>query len=50
MSVRFPSLSDADKAIDATALAKGFGVATEKLGDFRRKREARQPPDSTNNP
>ena len=36
ISVRFPSLRDADKAIAATALAKDFGVATENLGDFRR--------------
>ncbi len=35
-SVRFPSLRDGDKAIAATALAKGYGVATENLGDFRR--------------
>ncbi len=35
ISVRFPSLRDGDKAIAATALAKGFGVATENLGDFR---------------
>ena len=35
VSVRFPSLRDADKAIAATALAKGFGVATENLGHFR---------------
>jgi len=36
ISVRFPSLRDADKAISATALAKGFGIATENLGHFRR--------------
>lgn len=35
VSVRFPSLRDADKAIAATALARGYGVATENLGDFR---------------
>jgi len=35
-SVRFPSLRDGDKAIAATALARGYGVATENLGDFRR--------------
>jgi len=35
VSVRFPSLRDADKAIAATAIAKEFGVATENLGDFR---------------
>ncbi len=35
ISVRFPSLRDGDKVIAATALAKGFGVATENLGDFR---------------
>ena len=35
VSVRFPSLRDADKAIAATALAKGYGVATENLGHFR---------------
>jgi len=36
VSARFPSLRDADKAIAATALAKGYGVATENLGDFHR--------------
>jgi predicted nucleic acid-binding protein len=36
VSVRFPSLRDGDKAIAATALAKGYAVATENLGDFRR--------------
>jgi len=36
ISVRFPSMRDADRAIAATALAKGYGVATENLGDFRR--------------
>ncbi len=36
ISVRFPALRDADKAVAATALAKGYGVATENLGDFRR--------------
>jgi predicted nucleic acid-binding protein len=35
VSVRFPSLRDGDKAIAATALAKGYGVATRNLGDFR---------------
>lgn len=35
VSVRFPSLRDADKAIAATALARGYGVATRNLGDFR---------------
>ncbi|HYE52687.1 MAG TPA: PIN domain-containing protein [Azospirillaceae bacterium] len=35
VSVRFPALRDGDKAIAATALAKGYGVATENLGDFR---------------
>ena len=35
VSVRFPALRDADKAIAATALAKGYGVATENLGHFR---------------
>ena len=35
MSVRFPSLRDRDKAIAATALAKGLGIATRNLGDFR---------------
>ena len=34
-SVRFPSLRDGDKAIAATALAKGYGIATRNLGDFR---------------
>lgn len=36
VSVRFPSLRDADKAIAATVLARGYGVATENIGDFRR--------------
>ncbi len=36
VSVRFPSLRDGDKAIAATALAKGYAVATRNLGDFRR--------------
>jgi len=36
ISVHFPSLRDGDKAIAATALAKGYGVATRNLGDFRR--------------
>jgi predicted nucleic acid-binding protein len=36
VSVRFPSLRDADKVIAATALAKGYGVATKNLSDFRR--------------
>jgi predicted nucleic acid-binding protein len=35
VSVRFPSLRDGDKAIAATAMARGFGVATRNLGDFR---------------
>jgi predicted nucleic acid-binding protein len=35
ISVRFPSLRDGDKAIAATALARGFGVATRNIGDFR---------------
>jgi toxin FitB len=35
VSVRFPSLRDGDKAIAATALAKGYGIATRNLGDFR---------------
>ena len=35
ISVRFPALKDGDKAIAATALAKGYGVATRNLGDFR---------------
>ena len=33
--MRFPSLRDADKAIAATALARGYGVATQNLGNFR---------------
>jgi predicted nucleic acid-binding protein len=33
--VRFPSLRDADKALAATAMAKGYAIATENLGDFR---------------
>ena len=36
VSVRFPSLRDADKAIAATALARDYGVAIENIGDFRR--------------
>ncbi len=35
-SVRFPSLRDDDKAIAATAIAEGYGVATKNLGHFRR--------------
>jgi predicted nucleic acid-binding protein len=35
VSVRFPSLRDGDKAILATALVRGYGVATRNLGDFR---------------
>ena len=35
VSVRFPSLRDGDKAIAATAMAKGHGIATRNLGDFR---------------
>ena len=35
VSIRFPSLRDGDKAIAATALAKGYGIATRNLGDFR---------------
>ena len=35
VSVRFPSLRDGDKAIAATAMAKGYGIATRNLGDFR---------------
>ncbi|PXW61400.1 PIN domain-containing protein [Methylobacterium sp. B4] len=35
VSVDFPSLRDGDKAILATALVHGFGVATRNLGDFR---------------
>ncbi len=35
ISVRFPSLRDGDKVVAATALARGYGVATENLGDFR---------------
>jgi predicted nucleic acid-binding protein len=35
ISVRFPALRDGDKAIAATAIAKGYGVATRNLGDFR---------------
>jgi toxin FitB len=36
VSVRFPSLRDGDKAIAATAMAKGYGIATRNLGDFKR--------------
>ena len=36
ISVCFLSLRDGDKAIGVTALAKGYGVATRNLGDFRR--------------
>ena len=35
VSIRFASLRDGDKAIAATAIAKGYGVATRNLGDFR---------------
>ena len=35
VSVRFPSLRDGDKAIAATAMARGYGIATRNLGDFR---------------
>ena len=35
VSVRFPSLRDADKLIAATALVRGYGVATENTGHFR---------------
>src|SRR5690349_13331356 len=35
VSVRFPSLRDGDKALLATALVRGYGVATRNLGDFR---------------
>ncbi len=35
VSARFPSLRDRDKAIAATAMAKGYGIATRNLGDFR---------------
>lgn len=35
VSVRFPSLRDGDKTILATALARGYGVATRNIGDFR---------------
>jgi predicted nucleic acid-binding protein len=35
-SVWFPSLRDGDKVIAATAMAKGYGIATRNLGDFRR--------------
>jgi hypothetical protein len=35
VSVDFPSLRDGDKAILATALVRGYGVATRNLRDFR---------------
>jgi predicted nucleic acid-binding protein len=35
VSVRFPSLRDGDKAILATALVRGYGIATRNLGDFK---------------
>lgn len=35
VSVRFPSLRDGDKAILATALVRGYTVATRNTGDFR---------------
>lgn len=35
VSVSFPSLRDGDKAILATALVRGYGVATRNRGDFR---------------
>lgn len=35
MSLRFPSLRDGDKAILATALVRGYGVATRNTRDFK---------------
>lgn len=35
VSVHFPSIRDGDKAILATALVRGYGIATRNLGDFR---------------
>ena len=35
VSVRFSSPRDGDKAIAATAIAKGYGIATRNLGDFK---------------
>lgn len=36
LSVDFPSLGDADKAIAATALVRGYSVATQNVKDFRK--------------
>lgn len=35
VSVRFPSIRDGDKAILATALVHGYGVATRNIRDFK---------------
>lgn len=35
VSVRFPSIRDGDKAILATALTRGYGIATRNLRDFK---------------
>jgi predicted nucleic acid-binding protein len=35
ISVKFPSVKDGDRIIAATALAKGYGVVTENMGDFK---------------
>lgn len=35
VSVRFPSIRDGDKAILATALVHGYGVATRNMRDFK---------------
>ncbi|MEN3230219.1 PIN domain-containing protein [Methylorubrum rhodesianum] len=35
VSVRFPSIRDGDKAILATALVHGYGIATRNLRDFK---------------
>lgn len=35
VSVRFPSIRDGDKAIVATALVHGYGVATRNTSDFK---------------
>lgn len=35
VSVTFPSIRDGDKAILATALVRGYGIATRNLPDFK---------------
>jgi predicted nucleic acid-binding protein len=35
ISVKFPFIRDGDQVIAASALSRGYGVATENLGDFK---------------